>query len=73
MVSPTTASRKDGCTYANSRDPYTYRPQQIAEIERFLRYVFQPGDLIEIRGLESPEFGVMRMLANDVPPPPAPP
>ena len=41
--------------------------QQIDAIERFLRYVFEPNDLIEIRGLGSPEFGVMRMLANDAP------
>ena len=39
---------------------------QIQEIERFLRTIFAAGDLIEIRGLGSPQYGTMRILTTEI-------
>ena len=44
---------------------HTPREIQVRNIEHFLRTLFEPGDIIEIRGLGSPKYGTMRILTRD--------
>jgi hypothetical protein len=39
--------------------------EQVTKIQRFLNTIFTEGDLIEVRGLGSPDKGTLRVLTND--------